>query len=188
MLIWASLFLEIFLKILMTDWLTSKNNTTVERYFFWFCFVFWDMSIWRCQSVRLCSVQRAPNTSPLLSMKEVLLPLSACQWSFGLLCFGAGNKSTLGSILSWLAHQPKWQKKTIFSQGFGQSRLVILLFPLFALNISAIMRLMWLASVPTMPMPYPCYVQSCDKKRHNFSVLLSDNVLYAFFGFVFCFF
>lgn len=84
-----------------------------------FFFSFWDMSISRYRSVRLCSMQQAPNISSCLSIKVILLPLAVCQWILGLLCFGARIKSTLGSIWHLLSHKPKWYKAQYSLKALG---------------------------------------------------------------------
>lgn len=109
----------LFLQMLVQAWfmlvcpintygrLTCLLFSDVSQTFF---FSFWDMSISRYRSVRLCSMQQAPNISSCLSIKVILLPLAVCQWILGLLCFGARIKSTLGSIWHLLSHKPKWYK------------------------------------------------------------------------------
>lgn len=145
------------LQTLMTDWLTSKNIFFV---LFFQGHEHLEMPI--CSSV----FSAASSKHFSIPFREGGSLATCCMpVKFRAFVLWGWKQIHTGIYLELIRSPTQMAQNTVFSQGFGQSRLVILLFPLFALKIPGIMRLMWLASVPTVPMPYPRYVQSCDKKK-----------------------
>lgn len=166
------------LRTLMADWITSKNNKPVKHFFFFLGHEHLEIPI--CLSVFSAT---SSKHFFMTFHKSDSLASSCMPVKFRAFVLWGSKQIHIGIYLAPTLSQTQMAQNTIFSQGFRQSCLAIMLFSLFALNIPGIMRLVWLASVPTMQMPYPKYIQSCDKKKHiaNFGYKFIERFVYNVF-------